>query len=53
MAQKATEMGHNTTFCGIIGTSKFPDDKKKLFEEQHAPLILNSIDLIPKVLNLE
>lgn len=52
MARKATEMGHKTTFCGIIGTSKFPDEKMKLFEEQKATLILNSIDLLPKVLNL-
>ncbi len=52
MARKATEMGNKTTFCGIIGTSKFPDEKKKLFEEQKATLILNSIDLLPKVLNL-
>jgi len=52
MARKATEVGNKTTFCGIIGTSKFPDEKKKLFEEQQATLILNSIDLLPKVLNL-
>ncbi len=52
MAQKATEMGNKTTFCGIIGTSKFPDEKKKLFEEKNTSLILNSIDLLPKVLNL-
>ena len=52
MARKATEMGNKTTFCWIIGTSKFPDEKKKLFEEQKATLILNSIDLLPKVLNL-
>ena len=52
MAKKATEMGNKTTFCGIIGTSKFPDEKKKLFEEQNATLIVNSINLLPKVLNL-
>ncbi|MFB5631476.1 MAG: HAD family hydrolase [Nitrosopumilaceae archaeon] len=52
MAKKATEMGNKITFCGIIGTSNFPDEKSKLFEEQKAPLILNSIDLLPKVLNL-
>jgi len=27
-------MGNKTTFCGIIGTSKFPDEKRKLFEEK-------------------
>ncbi len=52
MAKKATEMGNKTTFCGIIGTSKFPDEKRKLFEEKNATLIVNSIDLLPKVLNL-
>ncbi len=52
MAQKATEMGNKTTFCGIIGSSKYPEEKKKLFEEKNASLILNSIDLLPKALNL-
>jgi len=52
MAQKATEMGKKTTFCGIIGTSKFPEEKKKFFEEKNVPLIVNSIELLPKVLNL-
>jgi len=52
MAKKATEMGNKTTFCGIIGTSKFPDEKRKFFEEKNVTLIVNSIDLLPKVLNL-
>lgn len=52
MAKKATDMGNKITFCGIIGTSKFPDEKRKLFEKHKAPLIVNSIDLLPKVLNL-
>jgi len=52
MAQKATQMGNKTTFCGIIGSSKYPEDKKKLFEEKNVSLIVNSIDLLPKVLNL-
>jgi HAD superfamily hydrolase (TIGR01548 family) len=52
MAKKATEMGKKTTFCGIIGTSKFPEEKKKLFEEKNVPLVVNSIELLPKVLNL-
>jgi HAD superfamily hydrolase (TIGR01548 family) len=52
MAQKATEMGNKITFCGIIGTSKYPEEKKKLFEEKNVALILNSIDLLPKALNL-
>lgn len=52
MAQKATQMGNKTTFCGIIGSSKYPDEKKKLFEEKNVSLIVNSIDLLPKALNL-
>ena len=52
MAKKATEMGNKTTFCGIIGTSKFPEEKRKFFEEKNVTLIVNSIDLLPKVLNL-
>jgi HAD superfamily hydrolase (TIGR01549 family) len=53
MAKKATQMGHNTTFCGIIGTSKNPERKLQLFEQNGAHLILDSINLIPNVLNLE
>jgi phosphoglycolate phosphatase-like HAD superfamily hydrolase len=52
MAQKTNAMGKRTTFCGIIGTSKFPQEKKELFEEKNVPLIVNSIELLPKVLNL-
>jgi HAD superfamily hydrolase (TIGR01549 family) len=53
MAKKATEQGHKTTFCGIIGTSKDPKNKLKLFEKNGALLVLESINLLPKVLNLE
>ena len=53
MAKKATILGHNTTFCGIIGTSKNPQEKLKLFEQNEAILVLDSINLLPKVLNLE
>ena len=52
MAQKATQLGNKTTFCGIFGTGKFPDQRKKLFLENNVSLIINSIDLIPKALNL-
>jgi hypothetical protein len=52
MAQKATEIGNKTTFCGIIGTSKEPTDKRKFFEKKGATLILDSIQLLPKALNL-
>ena len=53
MAKKATILGNNTTFCGIIGTSKNPDEKLQLFERNEAILVLDSINLLPKVLNLE
>ena len=53
MASKATDAGHNTLFCGIIGTSKNPQKKLELFEKNGVKLILDSINLLPKVLNLE
>ena len=52
MSQKATENGNKTTFCGIIGTSKETDSKRSFFEKNGATLILDSIQLLPKVLNL-
>jgi len=53
MAKRVTEMGTKTTFCGIMGTSKNPKEKLELFEKNEAVLVLNSIHLLPKVLNLE
>ncbi len=53
MAKKATEQGRKTIFCGIIGTSKNPQDKLELFQRNGAMLVLESINLLPKVLNLE
>ena len=53
MAKKATDLGHKTIFCGIIGTSKNPREKLELFERNGAVLVLDSINLLPKVLNLE
>ena len=53
MAKKATILGSETIFCGIIGTSKDPEKKLKLFQNNGAVLILDSINLIPKILNLE
>ena len=52
MAQKATAMNNITTFCVIFGTGKFPDQKRKFFEEKNVAMILESIDLLPKALNL-
>ena len=53
MAKKASILGHKTTFCGIIGTSENPQKKLKLFEQNEAILVIDSINLLPKVLNLE
>ena len=53
MAKKVTELGYKTTFCGIIGTSKNPQEKLELFEQNGAILVLDSIHLLPKVLNLD
>jgi len=53
MAKKATEQGWKTTFCGIIGTSKNPQKKLNLFEKNGTLIVLDSINLLPKVLNLE
>ena len=53
MAKKVTELGHKTVFCGIVGTSKNPQEKLELFEQNDAILVLDSIHLLPKVLNSE
>jgi len=53
MTKKISELGHNVVFCGIIGTSKNPQEKLELFEKNDAVIILDSIDLLPKILNLE
>jgi len=53
MAKKVTDLGSKTAFCGIIGTSKNPQEKLELFQRNGAILVLDSINLLPKVLNLE
>ncbi len=52
MARKADESGIPTLFCGIYGTSKDPQAKKDFFEQKGADMILESISLLPKTLNL-
>ncbi|MGI0062802.1 MAG: HAD family hydrolase, partial [Nitrosotalea sp.] len=52
MARKADESGIPTIFCGVYGTSTDPEAKKSLFENNNADIIVKSIDLIPKTLNL-
>jgi len=52
LAQKASELGFQTTFCGIYGSGKLPEMKKKMFIEKNVPFILESINFLPKALNL-
>ena len=52
MARKADESGVSTLFCGIYGTSKDPQGKRAFFEQKGADLVLESIGLLPKTLNL-
>ncbi len=52
MARKAENTGLSVIFCGIYGTSKDPSSKKSLFERNNVDLIIESIDVIPKTLNL-
>jgi HAD superfamily hydrolase (TIGR01548 family) len=52
MAKKANKMGKKTIFCGIYGTAQNPNSKKKFFEKNNADIIISSINLIPKALNL-
>ena len=53
MAEQATKMGHDTIFCGISGTSSNPEKKLKLFKNAGSKLVLDSINNLPKVLNLD
>jgi len=50
LAKKTSELGFNATFCGIYGSSKLPEMKKKLFTESGAPLILETINQLPDTL---
>ena len=52
LTQKASELGFQATFCGIYGSDKLPEMKKKMFVEKNVPFILESINFLPKALNL-
>ncbi|MGI0082275.1 MAG: HAD family hydrolase [Nitrosopumilaceae archaeon] len=52
MARKCEELGIKIVFCGIYGTSIDLEAKRKLFEQKNAHIILQTIDMIPKTLNL-
>jgi len=53
LAQKASELGFQTTFCGIYGSGKLPEMKKKLFTEHDVPLIVETINQLPDILMIK
>jgi len=52
MVQKCQEKGYDVSFCGIYGSSDEPELKYELFEKNKASFILESIQELPKALNL-
>ena len=53
LAQKTSELGFKATFCGIYGSGKLPEMRKKLFTERGVSLILESINQLPDILTSE
>jgi len=52
MVEKCNEQGYDVSFCGIYGSSDEPELKYELFRKNNAPFILESIQVLPKALNL-
>ena len=52
MVEKCKEHGYDVTFCGIYGSSDEPELKYELFQKNNASFILESIQELPKALNL-
>jgi len=52
MAKDATRAGSPATFCAVVGTSANHGDRRKLFADSGVETILESINDIPKALNL-
>ena len=52
MVQKCQEQGYDVSFCGIYGSSDEPELKYELFQKNKASFILESIQELPKALNL-
>ena len=52
MVEKCKEHGYDVTFCGIYGSSDEPKLKYELFRKNNASFILESIQELPKALNL-
>ena len=53
MSKDATSRGFKTTFCGIIGNThqEQREERLELFKKSGAMIILDSINLLPKILN--
>jgi phosphoglycolate phosphatase-like HAD superfamily hydrolase len=52
MAREAEKKGIDVIFCGVYGTSKDPTSKMALFQEKGVDIMVESVSLIPKTLNL-
>jgi hypothetical protein len=53
LAQKTSELGFKATFCGIYGSGKLPDMRKKIFAKNNVSLILESIHQLPDILMIK
>ena len=52
MVEKCNEQGFDVSFCGIYGSSDESELKYELFRKNNASFILESIQELPKALNL-
>ena len=52
MVKKCQERGYDVSFCGIYGSSDEPKLRYELFQKNNASFILESIQELPKALNL-
>ena len=52
MVEKCKESGYDVSFCGIYGSSDEPESKFELFQKNKASIIIESIQELPKALNL-
>tara|TARA_Y100000996_G_scaffold11695_1_gene9414 strand:- start:637 stop:1599 length:963 start_codon:yes stop_codon:yes gene_type:complete len=52
MVEKCKEFGYDISFCGIYGSSDESELKYELFQKNKASLIIESIQELPKALNL-
>ena len=51
MAQRASELGHKTIFCGIIGTARDPQAKETLLVDAGAHATVSTVSQLAKILN--